>query len=145
MSRARRVWLVAGCVGAAALLGAGDAAAGAAGLLDMGAVVAIAALLLARIGVRGGERDVVREKKEVTDGGFPGFGKLASDLEWAMLSRRHYELSTRPVLARLADALRRPLPAGADEAWTSGAEDRAGLDPAELERIIAGLEHLEEQ
>jgi hypothetical protein len=126
---------VAAAIGAAALLGAGYAAAGTAGLLDMGAVVAIAALLLVRVRVRGGEPHVVMRKKEEADAGFPGFAKITSELEWAMLSRRHYQRSTRPQLEGLAVALGRPLP---DEARHD--ESGTGPGPGELDRIIARLE-----
>ena len=122
-------------IAAAALLAAGFAAAGPAGLLDMGAVVAIAALLLVRARVRGREPHVVMRKKEVADAGFPGFGRIASEMEWAMLSRRHYERSTRPQLERLAVALGRQPPAAARTD-----EEGAGPSPAELDRIIARLE-----
>ena len=122
-------------IAAIALLTAGYAAAGPAGLLDMGAVVAIAALLLVRARVRGEEPHVVMKEKKVTDAGFPGFGSLASEMEWAMLSRRHYERSTRPRLERLAVTLGRSLPA---EALTG--EEGAGPGPDELGRLIGRLE-----
>jgi hypothetical protein len=126
---------VAAIIAAIALLTAGYAAAGPAGLLDMGAVVAIAALLLVRVRVRGGEPHVVMTEKEVTDAGFPGFGSLVSEMEWAMLSRRHYERSTRPRLERLAVTLGRTLPG---EAYTD--EEGTGPSPDELGRLIDRLE-----
>ncbi len=127
---------VAGTIAtAAALLAAGFAAAGPAGLLDMGAVIAIAALLLVRVRIRGRETHVVMTKKEVTDNGFPGFARITSEMEWAMLSRRHYERSTRPQLELLAVTLGRQLPA---EARTDA--EGAGPSSAELDRIIARLE-----
>lgn len=126
---------VAGAIGAAAILGAGFAAAGPSGLLDMGAVVAIAALLLVRMRVRGRETDVVMRKTEETDSGFPGFARITSEMEWALLSRRHYERSTRPHLERLAVTLGRQLPA---EARTDA--EGAGPSADELNRIIARLE-----
>ena len=122
-------------IGAVALLGAGYAAAGSAGLLDIGAVVAIAALLTGRIRVRGREPHVVMRKKEEADAGFPGFGRITSEMEWAMLSRRHYERSTRPQLERLAVALGRTLP---EEVLSD--EFGTGPSSSELDRIIARLE-----
>lgn len=127
--------LAAAAAAAAALLGAGYAAAGTAGLLDMGAVVAIAALLLVRARVRGDAPHVVMRKNQATDAGFPGFGRIASEMEWAMLSRRHYQRSARPMLERLGEALGRPLPA-------APLDDEEGAGPSrdELDRIIARLE-----
>lgn len=133
----RRAALVAACVAAAALLGAGYASDGLAGLADMTALAAIAALLLVRGTVRREKPpDVMRKEEEPMRGGaFPGFSRLVSDLEWAVLSRRHYQHAVRPALVRLAATLRRPPPPPCQEQ-----ADGPGPDPAELARIISRLE-----
>jgi len=136
----RRVALaIATAVAAGALLGAGYAAAGQAGLADMAAIVAVAGLLLGRILVRRGAPPPVLNKGSspaaVRTEDFPGFPRLVSDLEWAVLTRRHYEQVLRPRLASMGAVLPETGSANAN-----GADDGAGPDLAALDRIITKLE-----
>jgi hypothetical protein len=145
-----RVGLAAATVGIAAALGAGYAADGPAGLIDAAAVAAAGVLVVARGTVRGEKPGPVRAKDllryrdgtpAVSAADFPAYRKIASDLEWAQLSQRHYEHAMRP-LTRLAVTLGRAEAVAADLA---GAErladtDGPGVDLATLNRIIARLE-----
>jgi hypothetical protein len=136
----RMVFFFFGAVSAVALLAAGYAGSGLAGLADMAAIVAVAGLLLGRVMVRvGGKPPDVMKKEKVSGADFPGYAKIATDLEWAVLSRRHYELVLRPRFARLAEALPwRPVPdlGGPPDADGEG----PGPDLATLARIVAQLE-----
>jgi hypothetical protein len=140
----RAVTAAAALTGIAALLAAGYAAAGATGLIDVASVTALGVLIIARGMVRGPEPRPVRPKELRQHGpalraeDFPAYAKIASDLEWARMSRRNYQYGLRPLLARLAAALARPVdltgPAGAADV------DGPGVDRATLERIVGQLE-----
>nr|MDQ2816552.1 hypothetical protein [Actinomycetota bacterium] len=133
-------------IGIVAVLAAGYAAAGPSGLIDAAALAAVGVLFVARGTIPGGTPRLVRprtgwRKGEQRPADFPAYAKIASDLEWAQMSRRHYEYAVRPMLARLAAALGRP------DAMTAGRHgppsadlDGPGVDLATLERIIAALE-----
>ncbi len=152
MSRARRVVaLAAAVIGVAGVLVAGDAAAGTTGLVDAAALAALGVLVLARGMVRGEKPPPVRARSKrhprrrptVRAADFPAYATIASNLEWAQMSRRHYQHTMRPMLARLAAALGRPQ-AVADLAATGNARaldpDGPGVDLATLERIVTALE-----
>lgn len=150
MNRAR-LGLAAAAVGIAAALGAGYAADGPAGLIDAAAVAAAGVLVVARGTVRGEKPGPVRAKDllryrdrtpAVSAADFPAYRKIASDVEWAQLSQRHYEHAMRPLMTRLAVTLGRAEAVAADLA---GAErladtDGPGVDLATLNRITARLE-----
>lgn len=148
MTRRRKaVATTATVVGIAAMLAGGYAAAGAAGLIDVAALATLGVLIVARGAIRGPEPRPVREKKQRRDPGrrpalraadFPAYATIASDLEWARMSRRHYEHALRPRLARLAVALGQPH--AADLAGPNSDADGPGPDLATLERIVAALE-----
>jgi len=139
-------------IGIAAALAGGYAAAGAAGLIDVATLTALGVLIVARGAVRGPEPRPVREKKQRRDPGrrpaleaadFPAYTAIASDLEWARMSRRHYEYGLRARLARVAVALGQPR--AGDLAGPKAADaDGPGPDLATLERMIAALETLPE-
>ena len=153
MSRARlAVAVAAGVTGVAGALVAGDAAGGTTGVVDAAALLALGALILAR-GLFRGERPPAvrgryprhpRQRSAVRAEDFPAYATIASDLEWAQMSRRHYERGTRPMLARLAASLGRTQAVAADLAAPPDARaldpDGPGVDLATLERIVARLE-----
>jgi hypothetical protein len=151
VSCARRViGMGAAVIGVAAALGAGYAAAGPTGLVDAAALTTLGVLVLARGLVRNEKPRAVRDKGHrrgllrrpaVRAADFPAYASIASDLEWAQMSRRHYEHGMRPLLARLAVSLGRPQ-AVADLARPGNAldPDGPGVDLATLERIVARLE-----
>jgi hypothetical protein len=135
----RIVLAIAMAVATAALLAAGYASAGQAGLADMAVVVAVTGLLLGRVLVRRGEPPSVLGKESssaaVRREDFPSYLRLISDLEWAVLSRRHYEQVLRPRLTSLG-----AVPPDLGPADASAAVDGAGPDLATLDRIITQLE-----
>jgi hypothetical protein len=140
------VGLAAAVVGLAAVLGAGYAVAGPSGLIDAAALAALSVLVVARATVRGQIPGTVRPKARsgeqapaVRAADFPAYRKIASDLEWAQMSRRHYEYTTRPMLARLATALGRPQAAELRRPPAAGA-DGPGVDLDTLDRLITQLE-----
>jgi hypothetical protein len=154
VSRARRaVALSAAVIGVAAALGAGYAAAGPTGLVDAAALATVGVLVLARGLVRDEKPPLVRDKGNrryrrkrpaVRAADFPSYASIVSDLEWAQMSRRHYEHGLHPVLTRLAVSLGRPqaVPglgpgAGLEQALDP---DGPGVDRPTLERIVAQLE-----
>jgi hypothetical protein len=150
MTRRRNaIAMTASVTGIAAALAGGYAAAGTAGLIDVAALATLGVLIVARGAVRGPEPRPVPEKGQRRDAGrrptlraadFPAYATIASDLEWARMSRRHYELALRPRLARLAVALGQPH--AADLAGPKRDADGPGPDLATLERIVAALETL---
>jgi hypothetical protein len=152
VSRARRVVAaVAGAIGIAGALIAGEAAAGTTGLVDAAALTTLGVLVLARGLVRDEKPPLVRAKGHrrhrrktpaVRAADFPAYASIASDLEWAQMSRRHYEHGLRPVLARLAASLGRPQAAVGLEPGSGNAldPDGPGVDRPTLERIVATLE-----
>ena len=134
--------------GREALLAAGYAAAGLAGLADAATIAAAGVLVLARGTVRGEEPQPVRTGNRwrnrhhapaVSTAEFPAYRKIASDLSWAVVSRRQYEYSVRPMLARLAAALDRPDTVARDLAGPPDA-DGPGVDLATLDGIVTRLE-----
>jgi len=143
-----RLAAAAALTGTGAVLAAGYAAGGPAGLIDAASVATLGVLIVARGTLRGPRPGPVR-LKELWQGGqprttvraadFPAFAKISSDLEWAQLSRRDYEHLLRPTLARLAVALGREQ--AVDLAGPpAGDDDGPGVDRAALERIVAQLE-----
>jgi hypothetical protein len=144
-----RLGLAAAVTGTAAVLAAGYAAAGPAGLIDAAALAAIGALIVARGMVRGERPRSVRsvnpwrnrpQTPAVSAADFPSYRKIASDLAWAQLSMRHYEYILRPMLARLAAARGRPEAAAEINGPAANDVDGPGVNLATLERLIAGLE-----
>ena len=145
----RRKQAVAGAatvIGTAAALVAGYAAAGATGLIDVAALATLGVLIVARGAVRGEKPRSVRPKKQRRDPGrrwavrpadFPAYASIATDVEWARMSQRHYEHALRPRLARLAAALGK---AGAIDITGPADPDGPGPDLATLERIVTHLE-----
>jgi hypothetical protein len=152
VKRARLIGAIAAAVGIAAILGAGYVAAGPSGLIDAAALAAVGVLVVTRGTVRGEKSLIVRHPDlhpKRRDGdqptGFPAYRKIVSDLEWAQLSRRHYEHATRPMLVRLATSLGRPQALAAEMAAepptaSAGAADGPGVDLATLDRIVTRLE-----
>jgi hypothetical protein len=150
VSRARRVVAAAaGAIGIAAALVAGDAAAGTTGLVDAAALATLGVLVLARGLVRDEKPPLVRDKGNrrhrrkrpaVRAADFPAYTSIASDLEWAQLSRRHYEHGMRPMLTRLAASLGRPQAVAGLGPGNAPDPDGPGVDRATLERIVAKLE-----
>jgi hypothetical protein len=133
-------------IGTAAALVAGYAAAGATGLIDVAALATLGVLIVARGAVRGEKPRSVRPKKQRRDLGlrravrapdFPAYALIATDVEWARMSQRHYEHALRPRLARLAAALGR---SGAIDLTGAADPDGPGPDLATLERIVTHLE-----
>ena len=147
MSRRRRAITGAATVlGTAAALVAGYAAAGATGLIDVAALATLGVLIVARGAVRGEKPRSVRPKKQQRDPGrrpavraadFPAYTSMASDVEWARMSQRHYEHALRPRLVRLAAALGR---SGVVDIAGPADPDGPGPDLATLERIVTHLE-----
>jgi hypothetical protein len=148
MSRTRRgLGLAAAAIGIAVALDAGYAAGGPAGLIDAAAVACVGVLIVARGTVPGQKPEPVRPKDLQTDrtpavraADFPAYRTIASDLEWAQLSRRHYQHALRPRLTRLAVTLGRPEAVPADLADAAGDPDGPGPDLATLDRIVGRLE-----
>jgi hypothetical protein len=151
VSRARLVVaLAAAAIGVAGALAAGYAAAGPTGLVDAAALATLGVLVLARGLVRDEKPNAVRDKSHrrnrrhrpaVRAADFPAYASIASDVEWAQMSRRHYEHGLHPVLTRLAASLGRPQAvAGLGGPGNALDPDGPGVDRATLERIVAGLE-----
>jgi hypothetical protein len=146
--RRPRLAAAAALTGTGAVLAAGYAAGGPAGLIDAASVATLGVLIVARGTLRGPRPGPVRPKElwragqprtTVLAADFPAFAKISSDLEWAQLSRRDYEHLLRPTLARLAAALGREQ--AVDLAGPpAGDDDGPGLDRATLERTVAQLE-----
>ena len=138
-----RLAAAAALTGIAAVLVAGYAAAGLTGLIDVASVTTLAVLIAARGTLRGEKPRTVRPKNPqqrpaVRTADFPAFAKIASDLEWAQMSQRHYDHLLRPALARLAAMLNKPnvdLPGP-----PAGDTDGPGVNRATLERIVSELE-----
>jgi len=145
----RRKQAVAGAaivIGTAAALVAGYAAAGATGLIDVATLATLGVLIVARGAVRGEKPRSVRPKKQRRDPGrrpavraadFPAYASMATDVEWARMSQRHYEHALRPRLDRLAAALGK---SGAIDVTGPADADGPGPDLATLERIVTHLE-----
>jgi hypothetical protein len=165
----RPVALTALALVAAVLLAEGYLAAGPAGFVVAGTVLALVAILFARATMPQGEQpppSAVRKDHRPADSSeadFPGYGKITSDLSWAAASPRHYDHGLRRRLAGLLDARlaqRYGLDAAARperarelvgaELWplldTSGPpsnDSRApGVSMATVDRIVTRLEDL---
>jgi hypothetical protein len=152
-NRRRRALAVgAAAAGIAAALVAGYAAAGATGLIDVASVATLGVLIVARGTVREEKPRTVRDEKErrrdpgrrpaLRAADFPAYATIASDLEWARMSRRHYEHTLRPRLARLAAILGRSSSMDLGEPGNQATfdSDGPGIDLATLERIVTKLE-----
>lgn len=106
----RPVALTALALVVAVLLAEGYLAAGPAGFVIAGTVLALVAIVFARIMMPQGEqRPPGAVRKDHRPGGsseadFPAYRKITSDLSWADASPRHYDHGLRPRLARLLDA-----------------------------------------
>jgi hypothetical protein len=147
----RTVAVAATVTGIAGALVAGYAAAGATGLIDVASVATLGVLIVARGTVRGQKPRTVQDKDRRRDPGrrpairaadFPAYITIASDLEWARMSRRHYDHALRPRLARLAAILGRspPVDLGGPGNPATFDSDGPGIDLATLDRIITQLE-----
>jgi hypothetical protein len=143
----RRLAAAAAVTGIGAVLAAGYAAAGPAGLIDAASVATVGVLIVARGTLRTDEPASVPADKEqgqpapaVRAAHFPAYAKIASDLEWAQLSRRHYEQLLRPTLARLAAALDTRHAVNLTGPGGPADADGPGVDRATLERIVTQLE-----
>ena len=144
MNRRRILAAAATVTGIAAALVAGYAAAGATGLIDENNVATLGLLIVARGMVRGEKPRPVRHKKlgprpTLRAADFPAYATIASDVEWARMSRRHYEHALRPRLARLAATLdqKRTVDLTGPSAVDA---DGPGPDLATLDRIVTHLE-----
>ena len=149
MNRRRAIAVAATVLGIAAALVAGYAAAGATGLIDVASVATLGVLIVARGTVRGEKPRPVRHEKRRRDPGrrpalraadFPAYATIASDLEWARMSRRHYEHALRPRLARLAATLGKSDAVAITNLTSPADSDGPGPDLATLERIVTRLE-----
>jgi hypothetical protein len=150
VSRRRQVVAtVAAVTGISAVLFAGYAAAGVTGLIDVAALATIGVLIVARGAVRGEKPRTVRPEKKRRGAGrrpalraadFPAYATIASDLEWARMSRRHYEQPLRPRLVRLAAALGKADAVAVTSLSGPADTDGPGVDLAALDRIITQLE-----
>jgi hypothetical protein len=140
VSRRRRAVTAAATVtGTAAVLVAGYAAAGAAGVIDVATLATLGVLIGVRAAIRGEKPRPVpprKQDKQRRPADFPAYASIASDVEWARMSRRHYEHALRPRLARLAAALGQPSPPHIGQTDTDG----PGPDLATLDRIVSRLE-----
>jgi hypothetical protein len=147
VSGARRTGfaVAAAVIGTAGALAAGYSAAGPTGLVDAAALATLGVLILARGTIRAEKPPPVRTRRKrspsVRAADFPAYATIASNLEWAQMSRRHYEQAMRPMLARLAASLDRPQAvAGLAEKGNALDPDGPGVDLATLERIVTALE-----
>ena len=106
----RPVALTALALVAAVLLADGYLAAGPAGFVLAGTVLALVAILFARAAVPRGEEPPPsaagkdHRPRESSQADFPAYRKITSDLSWAVASPRHYDHGLRPRLAGLLDA-----------------------------------------
>ena len=138
----------------AAVLAAGYAAAGQAGLIDAASITAVGVLIAARSTLRGDKPPPVRVKhpwrnrqraRAAGPAEFPAYRTIASQVSWGQVSWRHYLHSVRPILVRLADTLDRP-DVAADLADQPAADiDGPGVALVTLERIVTRLEGVEER
>jgi hypothetical protein len=148
-NRRRAVAGGATVTGIAAALVAGYAAAGATGLIDVASVATLGVLIAARAALRGEKPRPVRLQKRRRDparrpavrtADFPAYATVASDLEWARMSRRHYEHALRPRLARLAATLGKSDTVAIPSLTGPADTDGPGADLATLEGVITQLE-----
>jgi hypothetical protein len=163
-----RAALIAAAIAAGFGLAAGFVVAGPAGLIVAGTGLAAVAMLAVRATLGPGEtrRAAVRDQGAGSGGvadPFRAYRKIAADLGWAGVSRRHYDHAVRPLVARLAaaaladrhriDMAREPGRArrlAGEDLWPlidparpASTDDRApGVDRATLIRIVDRLEDL---
>ena len=149
MNRRRILVAAVTVTGTAAALVARYAAGGATGLIDVASLATLGVLIVARGTVRGEKARPVRDKKRRPDPGrrlalraadFPAYTTIASDLEWARMSRRHYEHALRPRLTRLAATLGREDAVDITRLTGPADTDGPGVDLSTLDRIITQLE-----
>ena len=145
MNRRRILAAAATVTGIAAALVAGYAAAGATGLIDVASVATLGVLIVARGTLRGEKPRPVRHKKlgrrpTLRAADFPAYATIASDVEWARMSRRHYEHALRPRLTRLAATLGREDAVDITRLTGPADTDGPGVDLSTLDRIITQLE-----
>jgi hypothetical protein len=165
----RAVALTALALVVAVLLAEGYLAAGPAGFVVAGTVLALVAIGFARAMMPQGEQRPPRAvRKDHRPGGsseadFPAYRKITSDLSWADSSPRHYDHGLRPRLAGLLDARlaqRHGLNAAAgperarelvgEEMWPlldmsrppSNDSRAPGVSMATVDRIVTRLEEL---
>jgi hypothetical protein len=165
----RGVLLTALALMATVLVGEAYLAAGPAGFVAAGTVLALLAVLVARASIPRDERpppSAVRASHRPPGGSqadFPAHQKITSDLDWAGTSPRHYDHGLRSRLAMLLDARlaqRYGLDAKAQperareligaELWPlldasrppSNDSRAPGVSPATLDRIVTRLEEL---
>jgi hypothetical protein len=106
----RPIALTALALVAAVLLAEGYLAAGPAGFVVAGTVLALVAIVFARAAMPRGEEPPPsaaakdRRTGEGSETDFPAYRKITSDLSWAVASPRHYDHGLRLRLARLLDA-----------------------------------------
>jgi hypothetical protein len=106
----RPVALTALALVAAVLLAEGYLAAGPAGFVVAGTILALVAILFVRATMPHAEQPppgAVRKDHRSGDSSeadFPGYRKITSDLSWAAASPRHYDHGLRRQLAGLLDA-----------------------------------------
>ncbi|HEY1919509.1 MAG TPA: hypothetical protein VGH27_28395 [Streptosporangiaceae bacterium] len=96
-------------IGAASFVGSTYLAAGTAGIVISGTVIALLALFTARSVIPGPVRStgtVMEEKRraELGPADFPSYRDISAELTWAGTSQRHYDHGLRPLLARLVTA-----------------------------------------
>jgi hypothetical protein len=158
--------MTAARIGAATvlLLAAGYAVGGPAGVFAAAALVAVVALLAARLRIPAGRhRPWALARPGGADQEFASYRRIENALSRARTSRRDFDRSTRPLLQRLAAALlaerrrvdlaKNPCAARAavgEDVWplldpsrpASGDERRPGVSAQTLARIIDRLEDL---
>jgi hypothetical protein len=104
----RPAWL-ASAAAAAFCLGVGYTLAGALGVVVVATGVAVAALLRARERAGSGPPDGFAARRgrqsDVEAADFPTYRKIAADVGWAGVSRRHYDYVVRPLLIRVLTAV----------------------------------------
>ena len=163
----RRLSVVARTLGgvAAGVVALAVAFAGAAGFLVAvsGIVVVTAVVLLVRTPAPPPPRRRPRPGPPVENAPFQAYRQVAEQLSWAAVSRRHYDLITRPLLtalatARLADRHRVDLHTDPDAAravvgedvwpWIDPAREPSrdgqppGVDPRTVSLIVGRLEQI---
>jgi hypothetical protein len=149
VNRRRVAAAAAAVIGIGAALVAGYAVASATGLIDVAALATLGVLIVARGAVRGQKPPAVLDKKQRRDPGrrpavraadFPAYATIASDVEWARMSRRHYEHALRPRLTRLAATLGKSDEVVITSLTGPADTDGPGVDLATLDRIVTQLE-----
>ena len=164
LERNKRGLVVVGLLAAVAVL-VSYGSAGFAGLVVSISVLTVAVLLAVVLGVPAGPTRRRRRRPPLPsfDEPYPTFREVNEQLSWAQVSPRHYDLMTRPLLARLLasrldahrgiDLHRDPEAARAavgDDLWwwfdperpARGSSQPPGVDVATLTRLVERLERL---